>query len=327
MRSNQWEYLVMALALVLCLVLGLGLGVYAAPRPAIGYVRFEGVIDLASADYLVNLLESARSDRRIAGVVLEVASPGGLATSSESLFYTLLKLRQQKPVVAVIDGLALSGGYYAAAAANRIYMPASAYVGNIGTRGTRPVDPMITPDELSSGPYKLTGGDRFDRIRQLDLVKEAFVKNVVHQRQFAAMNPLKIDAATVAEGRIYLGSEAVAVGLADQEGARSDAILGAAELAQVRDYELVDLVGYLDLAPPAPALPLSQAVAAMFASSPTDAVYLLDSRIALPNSMQDNEVDRHLWELRRIAPATLPSLKSLTVPPEAITVPQPAGGE
>lgn len=327
MRNSNWEYAAMALFLVICLMVGLTLGVYAAPRPAIGYVRFEGTLDLASADYLVDLLDAARTDDRIAGVVLEITSPGGLATSSESVFYSLLKLREQKPVVVVVDGLALSGGYYVAAAANRIYMPASAYVGNIGTRGTRPTDPMITPDELSSGPYKITGGNRFDRIRQLDLVKEAFVKNVVHQRRFADLNPLSISEATVAEGRIYLGSEAVSVGLADREGARSDAILGVVELAQLRGYDLVELPDYFDMAPPALALPLEQAVDSLFASAPADAVYLLDSRIPLPSSMQDNEIESHLWELRRIAPATLPSLKGLSHPSETTTVPQPTGGE
>jgi hypothetical protein len=98
-------------------------------------------------------------------------------------------------------------------------------------------------------------------------------------------------------------------------------------LAQVRDYELVDLGEYYDLAPPAQSVPLEQALAAMFASAPTGAVYLLDSRIALPSSMQDDAIDRHLWELRRIAPAALPSLKGLAATPEASSIPQPAGGE
>ncbi len=129
----------------------------------IGIARFAAEIDFDTASQLVDLLETARTDDRVAGVVLEILSPGGFATSSETLYYTLLKLREQKPLVVVIDGLAASGGYYMAAAGNRIYAPASAYVGNVGTRGGRPSDPSIAPDELSSGPYKLEGGSRFDQ--------------------------------------------------------------------------------------------------------------------------------------------------------------------
>ncbi len=113
--------------------------------------------------------------------------------AARALFYTLLQLRQAKPLVIVVDGLAASGGYYMAAAGNRIFAPASSYVGNIGTRGGRPTDPSIAADELSSGPYKLEGGSRFDQIHQLDLVAGAFVNNVVAQRTQSAVNPLKAE--------------------------------------------------------------------------------------------------------------------------------------
>ncbi|MCB0072147.1 MAG: S49 family peptidase [Caldilineaceae bacterium] len=306
MFDSRWGYLVAAIFLVICLVLGIGLAAWYAPQPVIGVVRFEDVIDFNTATELINLLEAARDDGRVAGVAMEILSPGGLATSSESAFYTMLKLREEKPLVVAIDGLAVSGGYYMAVAGNRIYAPSSSYVGNVGTRGPRPSDPAISPDELSSGPFKLSGGDRFDRIQQLELVKEAFVGNVVHQRSNAELNPLTIDAATVAEARIYLGSEAVAVGLVDAEGGISDAIAAAAELAGVDNYQVVNLREFLDMVPEAPPTPeIAASVTRMMNSAPPDAVFLLDSRMALPQAAAASDLDKQLMRLRNVDPATL----------------------
>lgn len=300
---KQWEYLTWAGILAICLVVGVLVGQWAAPEPVVGVVRFEGAIDFVAADMLVNLLEKARQDPTVAAVVLEIRSPGGIATSSENIFYSMLRLRAEKPLVVVIDGIAASGGYYMAAAANRIYAPASAYVGNIGTRGPRPVDPYISPDELSTGPYKLAGGSRFDQIYQLDLIKEGFVNNVIAQRLNSPVNPLKLDKTTIEEGRLYLGSEAVAVGLIDLEGARSDGILGAAEIAGLRRYQVVQLDAYLGVTMQVQP-DYMQTITEMAETAAPDTVFLLDNRIPLPGMMEGNELQDHMLRLRNISPAS-----------------------
>ena len=310
MQTKSWEYAIGAGVLILCLLIGLGLGIVLAPKPVIAVVRFEGAIELASAERLITALEEARQDDQIAAVVLELASPGGLATSSESIFYTMLRLREEKPLVVVVDGIAVSGGYYMAAAANRIYTPASSFVGNVGTRGPKPDDPSLPPEEMSSGPFKLSGGSRFDRVQQLDQVKSAFVQNVVHQREHADLNPLRVDAATVAEARVYLGSEAVALGLVDAEGGRSDGIAAAAELAHLRRYDVVNLLHYFGSDSALLQADYRSAVKDMVETAPPDAVFLLDSRIPLPGLQENSDVERHLLRLRAIAPASLD-----TVPP------------
>lgn len=323
---KPWEYIVAAAVLVVCLVGGIWLGRAVAPEPVIGVVRFEAVIDFFTAQQMIELLEEARRDPRVAGVVVEILSPGGYATSSESIFYSMLKLRAEKPLVVAIDGLAVSGGYYMAAAGNRIYAPGSSYVGNIGSRGSRPTDPYIAPEELASGPFKLTGGSRFDRIHQFDLVKENFLQNVVHQRRNAALNPLQADPDVLAEARFYLGSEAVALGLVDAEGGLSDAIQAAAELAGVRAHSVVNLVDYF-YGPPTGLVyaDFQGAIQNMLQTAPPDAVFLLDSRMPLPGLGEDSAIDRHLMELRRIAPARLerPATSSATsaADPGALSVP------
>jgi ClpP class serine protease len=292
---------------LICLGLGLLLAVAVAPTPIVGKVRFDNVIDFESARTLTALLEEAEDDPDVAAVVLEINSPGGYATSSESLFYNLLALRRNKPLVAVVDGVAASGGYYMAVAAIRIYAPASSYVGNVGTRGGRPVDPLIFPEELSSGPFKLTGGSRFDQIRQLDLVAQSFISNVVALRASAALNPLTIDADAVAEARIYLGSEAQAIGYIDAQGSTADAINGAAELAGLRNFRTVDLAERYGLAQDLPSLvePLDQQVQRLVYNAVPDTIYMMDDRVALPNDHEQSALLEQLRRLRATAPGPL----------------------
>ncbi len=283
-RISPWEIALAAVVLAACLLGGLALADLQAPGQAIGLLRFSAEIDFDTSAQMLDLLEAARQDPAIAGLVVELSSPGGYATSSETIFYAMLNFRQAKPLVVVVDGMAASGGYYMAAAANRIFAPPSSYVGNVGTRGGRPTDPMLAPDELSSGPYKLEGGSRFEQIHQLDLVRNAFVTNVVTQRAHAEINPLQLTAAELAEARIYLGSEALALGLIDGEGSRSEGVEAAATLAGLTDYQVVDAPTYLGLPPvgffPDPA----QEAQALMAQAPPGTIFMLDSRIPFPGA-------------------------------------------
>jgi protease-4 len=271
------------------------------------------------------VIQAAQYDDSIAAVVLEISSPGGLATSSENLFYALLELRETKPLVVNIDSIAASGGYYMAIAANQIFASPSSYIGNVGVRGPRPYDPYIDPLELSSGPYKLAGSSRFEQIHQFDLLKSAFVGHVVNQRANAAVNPLQVSAETVAEARIYLGSEALGIGYIDHEGSRSDAIDAAIELADVADYRVLDLLDYFgydfSLEYQEPSFSLAQTVTSIFANTPTDALYFLDSRLPLPNSAPQAVVETHLLQLRAAAAG------ALRAPATRLGVPSLSAGE
>lgn len=283
-RFSAWEIALAIVFLAACLLGGLALADRQTTGPTIGVLRFASAIDFQSSSQLVEMIEAARLDPGIAAVVLEVASPGGFATSSESIYYTLLNFRQEKPLVIVVDGLAASGGYYMAAAGNRIFAPPSSYVGNVGTRGGRPTDPALAPDELTSGPYKLEGGSRFEQIRQLDLVRNSFLNNVVTQRAHAEVNPLKISAAEIAEARIYLGSEAVALGLIDGEGSRAEGVAAAATLAGLDAYQVVDLPSYLGLEQIVSSDDLTASAQSLLATAPPGTIFMLDTRIPFPET-------------------------------------------
>jgi protease-4 len=276
MQSRRWRIGAEIIFLIACLVVGLVLSERFAPKPIIGVVRFEGLIVPSSAQQMWKILDTARQDPRVAGVVMEIASFGGDAGSSEKLYYAMVRLRQEKPMLVVIDGEATSGGYYMAVAGNKIYAPAASAVGNVGVWMSRPTDPVLLPDILSTGPYKLSGGSRFDNIRQLELVKDAFVGTVVHERSQSPYNALRIDGTTVGEGRIYLGNEALALGLVDALGGISDAIPEAAALAGVRRYDVRDLTEYLGL-PFQVADPYMMA-ASLVRSAVPGGILLLDSR-------------------------------------------------
>jgi len=296
-RVGAWEYALAAVVLAACLLTGLALADTRASDPAVGILRFASDINFDTASQLIDILEAARRDDGLAAVVLEVSSPGGFATSSESIFYALLSLREAKPLVVVVDGLAASGGYYMAAAGNRIYAPPSSYVGNVGTRGGRPSDPALVPDELSSGPYKLEGGSRFDQIHQLDLVRNSFLTNVVNQRMHATLNPLKLAPRELAEARIYLGSEAVALGLIDGEGGRPEGIKAAAELAGLTRYGIVDVAAYLGMENiVSSAEEMVASAQAMLAGASPGTIFMLDSRIPFPEA----ELPANLQHLRKL---------------------------
>ncbi|MCB0110812.1 MAG: S49 family peptidase [Caldilineaceae bacterium] len=328
--KNGWEFPISIGFLIICLVAGMAIADYSAPMPTIGVVRFADVIYQDSANHLLEVIEAAKHDDSVAAVVLEIDSPGGLATSSENLFYSLLELRDEKPLVVTIDSIAASGGYYMAIAANEIFAAPSSYVGNVGVRGPRPYDPYIDPLELSSGPYKLAGASRFDQIQQFDLLKQAFVGHVVNQRSNATVNPLTVTADTVAEARLYLGSEALGIGYIDSEGGRSDAIDAAIELANVADYQVVDLLGYygfdFSLEYQQPTFTTEEQVAQVFATAPSSAIYLLDSRIPLPNVTPKAAVEAHLLSLRASAAGALRTPYTRLISPQggppALTQPQ-----
>lgn len=299
MRADAAEYVLGTIFVLVCLLVGLFWSRQIDAGPVVGVLRFEGTIDFTTADYLIDVMDAARRDENVAGVVLELLSPGGYATSSESIFYSMLRLRETKPLVVYIDGLAVSGGYYMAVASNRIYVPPSASLGNVGARTLEPEDPAIVPEELSTGPFKLHGGSRFDQIHQLELVGRAFAGSVQQQRANAADNPLQISLEEISEARIYMGSEAVALGLADYEGGRTDAVLGAAELAGLDAYSVVDLGEYLGIEPPLEGVPpLESSVQSLIEDALPNTIFLLDSRISLAPAVDQSAVEEYLLSLR-----------------------------
>ncbi|HEX78294.1 MAG TPA: S49 family peptidase [Dehalococcoidia bacterium] len=219
---------------------------------ALGYLAFNlfwgqpkvGIITVP-ATYLYSesvrsikeMLAYAEQDRSIKAVAIDWTSGGGGASESEDLFLSVLQLRQKKPVVISVGWMAASGGYMVAVASNYLYVKGSSYVGNVGAIMWVPSPEKPSETFIPTGPFKAAGATRRTYIGMLEMVKEAFVQIVLSQRG----DRLSISPQQLAEGRIYLGMEAVRLGLADEIGTMEDAIRKAAKLAGIRNYGVVDI--------------------------------------------------------------------------------------
>ena len=209
-------------------------------KPQIGVITIPFVvINENSAFFIGSYLDYARRQPRIKGVVLKLSSPGGGAAASEMLYLESRKLRAEKPLVMVMDGLVASGGYMMAMGANYTYVKSSSLVGNVGVISfASPVIPFVPPENLVvTGPSKLSGSTRREWIGMVDLLKQSFAQMVVAERG----DRLRISEEELLEGRLYAGVEAVQLGLADAIGGDSEAIERVADMAAISNYELVDI--------------------------------------------------------------------------------------
>ncbi|MDD3576203.1 signal peptide peptidase SppA [Halothiobacillus sp.] len=109
-------------------------------EPSAGIIDISGVIAAgqeASAEEIIPVLEKAFKNKQIKGIVLRMNTPGGSPVQSGEIFDAIMRLRNQypaKPVYAVVEDVCASGGYYIAAAADKIYANQASLVGSIGVR-------------------------------------------------------------------------------------------------------------------------------------------------------------------------------------------------
>jgi protease-4 len=261
MNQKRWLALILFLLVVFLAVVGLG---RLTAQKATGrwqettlfgqgervlLLELKGTIptDKALEDFL-SQVRQAREDPGIKAVVLEVVSPGGGVTETEAIHRALKELAREKPLVASLGTVAASGGYYAATAAREIFTTPTTVTGSIGVIATLPqVQGLL--DKLGVGVEVLKEGrlkDMASGLRPLtpeekaviqSFLREAyelFVKRVSEGRR---MPPEKVY--RLADGRIYSGAQALALGLADREGYLEDAAQRAAELAGLTGFRLV----------------------------------------------------------------------------------------
>ncbi len=225
---------------LLWLALPLVIGILIAsfiPQPVIGIIRLEDAIYSYTAQDMITQINYAMEQPEVRAVVLVFDSPGGTVVDTESVYMELAKLRAKKPVVTAVNGMAASGAYYLSVNTDYIYAKPSSLVGNIGVISYLPPIPFIFEEIISTGPYKLWGSSRDSDMRQADLLKEGFLEAVLLGRGDRIKAPTEV----IVSGQIWLGSEAVRLGIADQIGTENDAIEKAAELAGVANYETADL--------------------------------------------------------------------------------------
>ncbi len=197
-------------------------------------------------DSTAKLLRKARNNDQVKAVVLRVDSPGGSAFASEIIRQEVELLKAAgKPVVASMGTYAASGGYWISAPADKIYAAPSTITGSIGIFGMMMTfedslsklgihtDGVGTTDIAGFGPTQpLTEG--MAQLFQLSINKgyQDFISLVAENRN---MTITQVDA--IAQGRVWSGKKAKQLGLVDELGNLTDAIVAAAKLAELDKYD------------------------------------------------------------------------------------------
>ena len=225
--------------------------------PAVGIVYAEGSIydgegeddNIYSAN-LVEVLKKARKDKDIKAVVFRVNSPGGSALASDVIWREVELLRKEKPVIVSMGSYAASGGYYISSSADAIIADRLTLTGSIGVFGlllegenmlnkrlgvtTDVVKTNKSADFGSNimgvGIRKMSDLERKTLLRSVDKVYETFTTKVSNGRNLPMAKVLDI-----AQGRVWSGTRAVELGLADANGGLREAIAVAADKACIVD--------------------------------------------------------------------------------------------
>ena len=229
------------LLFLVVIVVPLALGLYLAPRivptPQIGVIRLNYEISNLTAFEFREQLTYARNDPAIQAVVIIINSPGGTASDSEDLYLDVLDARNELPIVATVDFLAASGAYYIAAATDAIYAKPGSAIGSIGVISSLPDAPFLEEELLTTGPYKSFGGTRDGFVRRSETLKFAFLQAVANGRN----GRLTVDLDLLSRAEIFDGVRALEMGLIDGIISTSESFDKAAELAGIRNYEVVEL--------------------------------------------------------------------------------------
>lgn len=195
-------------------------------------------------------IEALAKDDNVKAVVIRINSGGGDAYASEQMWHQIMELKKVKPVVVSMGGMAASGGYYMSCAASWIVAEPTTLTGSIGIFGTFPdahklmteklgfkYDKVITNkhSDMSITPMARAFSD--DEIvllqKYINRGYATFLQRVAEGRKMKTADVDKI-----AQGRVWLGKDALKIRLVDQLGSIDDAIAKAAKLAKMQDYSI-----------------------------------------------------------------------------------------
>jgi protease IV len=193
-------------------------------------------------------LQDARKDDDVKAIVLRINSPGGNALTSDLIWREIEITKKVKPVIVSMGNYAASGGYYIACNANKIFAEPSTITGSIGVFGTLPnftqaankfgINTVQVKTHENASEYSpfVPLDEKFKgfTLESVEHIYDVFVNRVASGRKmtFAAVDSL-------AQGRVWSGTDAKRIGLVDQLGTMNDAIKYAASLTKLEKYSTV----------------------------------------------------------------------------------------
>jgi protease-4 len=196
-------------------------------------------------------LDRARRDSEIAALLVRIDTPGGTVTASDLLYREILRFKRERslPVVAELMGIAASGGYYVAMAADTLVAHPTTVTGSIGVlfAGVNLSGLMakfgVADQTLTSGPFKDAGTPlrpmRPDERAQLQSVIDDMYQRFLEVVRQGRPRLSAEDVARLADGRIYSAPQALANGLVDRVGDIEDAVGVTRDRAGIAEARVV----------------------------------------------------------------------------------------
>ena len=213
---------------------------------ATGFLAMNGT-SIVGTKTVKDLNELAEDDD-VKAVVLRVNSPGGSAAASQQIWHAIKQLKAKKPVVVSMGGYAASGGYMISAAADYIVAEPTTVTGSIGIFGLIPNASELVQgklgisfDGVTTNKFTdwetdlLMGRDNQEVMKNLQgSVDRGYINFLDIVADGRKMKREQVD--SIAQGRVWLATDAKPIKLVDQIGSIDDAIKKAAELAKLKEY-------------------------------------------------------------------------------------------
>lgn len=221
------------------------------------YYAYGNIVDNATGGMLSNEhnivsktvcddLKALMDDDDVKAVVLRINSGGGSAYASEQIWHYMEMLKKEKPVVVSMGGMAASGGYYISSGANWIVAEPTTLTGSIGIFGMFPdFSGLLTEklgvkfDEVKTNKHSAFGTPA----RPFNEEEMRYLNNYIDRgyalfrSRVAQGRKMKVEQVEkIAQGRVWLGQDALKVKLVDELGGLDKAVAKAAQLAKLKEY-------------------------------------------------------------------------------------------
>lgn len=199
-------------------------------------------VEQVAGDRFASIISGVRKDSTVKAVVFRVSSPGGSVFASEKIKNEIDLLREKKPVIASYGAYAASGGYWISSNCDYIFSNAGTLTGSIGVFSMIPEFSKTLKDIAHVNITTVSTnrhGDMYSGTRPLDKAETEYMQASVERiydrfttlvSEGRGMNKDYVD--SIAQGRVWAGSDALELGLVDRIGTIKDAIMYAVSSAK-----------------------------------------------------------------------------------------------
>jgi protease-4 len=247
---------------------------YTRDRVAVVYAEGEivtgsGDDQMVGSSRFSKAIRDAREDKNIKAIVLRVNSPGGSLLASEIIRREVELAAKEKPLIVSMGDVAASGGYWISCNADKIYAEQTTLTGSIGVYGIFPNFQDFLNNKLGvtfDNVMTNENADFMSAVKPLNNFQLTKIKNEIDKEYNEFLNLVsesrdlrKTHVDSVAQGKIWSGTDAKRIGLIDEIGGLEDAINEAVKLAGINNYRIMELPELKD--------PFEQIFQSMFAEA------------------------------------------------------------